>query len=118
VPLIDHPGLVLEASIVQLIPFPAGKVSLTLSPVAMPAPPLPRVTVKPICDPALTLGASAVLVIETVAQRTVSEAEAEPSPPLSVVKLAVLLCVPQLAPVVLLTTCAWVLVLPASVVWL
>ena len=108
----------MPTSIVQLTPLPAGKLSVTLSPVAVPALPLLRVTVKPICEPALTLGASAVLVIDTVAQRTASEAEADPEPSLPVVKLAVLSYVPQLAPVLLLTTCAWVLVLPASVVGL
>ena len=117
-PLTDHPGSVLAVSIVQLISVPAGKLSVTLNPVAVPALLLLRLTVKPICEPALALGASAVLVIDTVAQRTVSEAEAESEPPFSVVKLAVLLYVPQLAPLVLLTTCAWVLVLPASAVGL
>jgi len=116
VPLIDHPESVFTVSIVQLISVPVGKLSVTLNPVAVPALPLLRVTVKPSCEPALTLGASAVLVIDTVAQRTVSEAEAESEPLLSVVKLAVLLYMPQLAPVVVVTACAFVLVLPASVV--
>src|SRR5204863_7527163 len=53
-----------------------------------------------------------------VGQITVSESEASPEPPLSVVKLAVLLEVAQLLLVVSLTTCAVVLVLPASVVGL
>jgi hypothetical protein len=51
---------------------------------------LVKVTVKPICEPAPTLGASDVLAIVTVAQRTVSDAEEEPAPSLLVVKLAVL----------------------------
>ena len=118
-PLTDQPGSVLPASIVQLMSVPAGRLSVTLNPLAVPAVLLVRVTVKPICDPALTLAASAVLVMATVAHRTVSEAEAEPEPSLLVVKLAVLLyVVPQLWPVVLLITCAFVLVLPASVVGL
>ena len=111
-----HPGSVLAASIVQLTPLPAGKLSVTLNPVAVPALPLLRTTVNPICEPALTLPASAVWLIDAVAHRTASEADAESDPPLSVVKFAVLLYVPQLALVVLVTTCAWVLVIPASVV--
>ena len=51
-----------------------------------------------------------------VGQTTVSEAVSWPEPSLLVVKLAVLLYVPQLPLVVLLTTCAVVLVLPAKVV--
>ena len=90
-PLTDQPGLVLPASIVQLTSVPAGKLSVTLSPVAVPALLLVNVTLKPICEPALTLTASDVLVIVTVAQSTVSEAEASPEPSFSVVKLAVLL---------------------------
>lgn len=39
--------------------------SVTLSPVAVVSLLLVRVTVKPICDPELTLAASAVLLIET-----------------------------------------------------
>jgi len=108
----------LLASIVQLTSLPAGKVSVTLNPVAVPALPLLRVTVKPICEPALTLASSATLLIDVVAHRTASEAIASSEPPLSVVKLAVLLYVPQLALVVLLTTCALVLVLPPSAVGL
>jgi len=103
-------------SIVQLIPFPAGKLSFTLSPVAVPALLLLRVTVKPICEPALTLESSALSLIDVAAHRTVSEAIASPETSLSVVKLAVLLYEPQLAPMVLLTMCAWVVVIPASVV--
>ena len=87
----DQPGSVLPASIIQLISVPAGKLSVTLSPVAVPAVLLVKVTVKPICEPALTLAASAVLVMATVAQRTVVEAEANPLPSLCVLKLAVLL---------------------------
>ena len=87
----DQPGSVLTASIVQLTSVPAGKLSLTLSPAAVPAALLLKVTVKPIWEPALTLAASAVLVIVTVAQLTVSEAVSWPEPSLLVLKLAVLL---------------------------
>ena len=81
----------MPASIVQLIPLPAGKLSVRLNPVAVPAVLLLSVTVKPICDPALTLAASGVLVMPTVAQSTVSEAVAAPEPSLLVVKLALFL---------------------------
>jgi hypothetical protein len=50
---------------VQFTSVPAGKLSVTLSPVAVVSLLLVRVTVKPICDPELTLAASAVLLIET-----------------------------------------------------
>ena len=90
-PLTDHPVLVLPASIVQLTPVPAGRLSLTLSPAAAPLPALMSDTVKPIWDPALTLEASATLVILVVAHSTASEAEAESEPSLLVVKLAMLL---------------------------
>jgi hypothetical protein len=52
-------------SMVQFTSVPAGKLSVTLSPVAVVSLLLVRVTVKPICDPELTLAASAVLLIET-----------------------------------------------------
>jgi hypothetical protein len=55
----------LPASMLQLTPVPAGKLSVTLSPVAIVSLIFVKVTVKPICDPALTLAASAVLVMET-----------------------------------------------------
>jgi len=90
VPLTDQPGSVLPASMVQLTPVPAGRSSVTLSPVASPAPLLVSVTVKPIGEVAPTLTASAVFVMVTTGQSTVSEAEAEPEPSLAVVKLAVL----------------------------
>ena len=117
-PLTDHPKSVLAVSIVQLISVPAGKLSLTLSPVAMPALPLLRVTVKPICEPAFTLASSATLLIDVVAHKTLSEAMASPETSFSVVKLAMLLYVTQLPLVVLLTTCPFALVLPASIVGL
>ena len=101
-----------------MTPVPAVKLSLTLSPVAMPALPLLSVTVKPICEPAFTLASSATLLIDVVAHRTLSEAIASPETSLSVVKLAMLLYVAQLPLVVSLITCAVALVLPASVVGL
>ena len=52
-------------SIVQFTSVPGGKLSVTLSPVAVVSLLLVSVTVKPICDPELTLAASAVLVILT-----------------------------------------------------
>ena len=101
-----------------MTPLPPGKLSLTLNPVAVPAPPLLSTTVNPICEPALTLPASAVWLIEVVAHRITSEAEAVAEELLSVVKLAILLYVSQLFSEVLLTTCAWTVVLPARIVGL
>jgi hypothetical protein len=66
-PLTDQPGSVLPLSIVQFTSVPAGKLSVTLRPVAVVSLALVRVTVNPICDPAPTLPASAVLVMETSA---------------------------------------------------
>ena len=57
----------------------------------MPALLLFSVTVKPICDPAVTLAVSAVLVMATLAHRTVSMAASDPESALLVVKLTVLL---------------------------
>jgi hypothetical protein len=105
-------------SIAQVTPALPGKLSLTLSPVAVPALPLLRVTAKPICEPAFTLVSSETLLIEVVAHKTLSEAIASPETSLSVVKLAMLLYVAQLPLVVLLTTCTFALVLPTNVVGL
>ena len=90
-PLIDQPGLLLPASIVQLTPPPPGRLSLTLRPVAVPFALLLKVTLNPTCEPAITITASAVLAMLTSAQFTVVEAESEPEPSLLVLKLAVLL---------------------------
>ena len=60
-----QPGSVLPASIVQKTPVPAGKLSVTERPVVVVGLLLVRVTVKPICEPALTLEASTVLVMMT-----------------------------------------------------
>ena len=60
-PLIDQPadaGLML-----QLTPEPPGSASLKDNPLAAPAPVFAIVTVNPIESPALTLAASAVLVM-------------------------------------------------------
>ena len=55
----------MPASIVQFSSVPPGRVSVTDRPVAAPALLLLSVTVNPICEPALTLTASAVLAIVT-----------------------------------------------------
>src|SRR4029077_5964349 len=65
-PLITHPGLVLDESIVQLMPGPPGKLSATLSPTASISPVFMRWTTKPTCEPSLTLTASAIFVIVNV----------------------------------------------------
>ena len=62
-PLNAQPGSLLSVSIVQLTSAPAGKLSVTESPVAVVGLLLVRVTMNPICEPALTVAASAVLVM-------------------------------------------------------
>src|SRR5436309_1312630 len=52
----------------QLIPGPPGRASVRVVPVESPGPALCRVMVKPIGEPALTLVASAVLVIDRLGQ--------------------------------------------------
>src|SRR6058998_3299762 len=66
----------------QLVPGSVGKVSETVTFFATPVPELVTVTVKPICSPALTEAASAVLEIVTSGQFTVivwGPLEGEPS---------------------------------------
>ena len=81
-------------------PEPAGRGSLTVTPLAVPAPGLPTTTVKPMRSPALTVRASGVLVIVMEAQSTVSDAGLEPLPALLVVTLGVLLYAAQFCAVV------------------
>src|ERR1700748_2795385 len=64
-PLIDQPGSVLAPSMAQLISLPDGSESLKDRPLASALPLFLSVTVKPICVPGITLGASAVLKIDT-----------------------------------------------------
>ena len=64
-PLRDQPASVLAPSIVQLIAVPEGRLSVKDSPVATAVPEFLSMTVKPICEPAVTLAASAVLKTET-----------------------------------------------------
>src|SRR5437899_780898 len=61
---IEHsPGLDwLATTQVTPLPEPAGRLSLTVTPLAVPVPLLLTVTVKPIGSPALTVAASAVLL--------------------------------------------------------
>ena len=54
----------------QLTPVPEGRASLNDRPPAAPVPVFVMVTVKPMESPALTLGASAVLVISRAGSRT------------------------------------------------
>lgn len=67
-PVIDQP-VTADASD-QLTPVPAGSGSLIATVVAGPIPVLARVTVKPICEPALTEVESAVLVSVRFGGRT------------------------------------------------
>src|SRR5438128_655773 len=105
-PLMLHPLDELAASIVQLVPAVVGSVSLTVTPCAVPAPVLLTVTTKPMVSPALTVPASATLVMWMLAQLTVVSAEADTSALLVAWAVATLWYVaPQLAAVVELVTC-------------
>src|SRR5439155_641851 len=94
-----HPPLVLAMD--QLSPALVGRVSVMVTPLAVPAPVLDTVTTYPIGSPALTQEASATLVMWMEAQFTVigtGPTEADPS--LEVVTEAELFTVPQVAEVV------------------
>ena len=56
------PGPLYAGLMLQPIPVPAGKVSLSVADVAVPAPVLPTASVYPIDVPSVTVAASAVLV--------------------------------------------------------
>src|SRR5439155_419911 len=61
-PLMEHAEPLWDW-MVQVMPASDGSGSLTVTPVAVPGPPLPTVTVKPTGVPELTGVASAVLVM-------------------------------------------------------
>src|SRR5437870_13628815 len=61
-PVIEHADAVWD-SMVQVTPASAGSGSLRVTPVAVPGPELPTLTVKPTEVPAVTGVASAVLVM-------------------------------------------------------
>src|SRR2546428_681780 len=90
-PAIEHsPGLDwLATTQVTPLPEPAGRLSLTVTPLAVPVPLLLTVTVKPIGSPALTVAASAVLLTWMLAGLQVMLAELLSLPSLVVVTLAV-----------------------------
>jgi hypothetical protein len=109
--LIEHPAT--AGLIDQLVPAVVGSTSVSVTPVAVPAPPFVTVIVKPIASPALTGVASATFVSWMSAQLTVSDAEAFcGAVPFVSVTLAVLLYVLHDAEVVPLVT--WALVLPVG----
>src|SRR5436309_2727396 len=89
VPTIWQEGSV-ELSIDQDVPASVGSGSDTVTLRAVPAPLLVTTTVNPIVSPAETLVLSAVLAMSIAAPRTPIEAEAESTPSLVVVTLAVL----------------------------
>src|SRR5579859_736704 len=93
-------------SIVHAMPGPVGNVSLMVTPVAVPGPPLATTIVKPIVSPALTGFGSAVLVTVTDGHCTVVDADLVCVGALLDVSVAVLVYVAQLANTVALTTCA------------
>src|SRR5438128_964077 len=92
-PAIEHrPGLDwLPTTQVNPLPEPAGRLSLTVTPLAVPVPLLLTVTVKPIGSPALTVAASAALIAFMLGGLQVMLAELLSLPSLVVVTLAVLL---------------------------
>src|SRR5689334_23744029 len=97
--MLQFGAVVLAASIVQDKPAVLGSASVTLTPVAVPAPLLVTVSLKPMGSPALTEAASAVLTILTSAQLTVTESELSPEPSFVDVTLPVLWIVQHLADV-------------------
>src|SRR5215217_2122435 len=103
----------LAGSIVQV--RPAGRTSVKSRPLASPSPWLVSVTVKPICSPAETLAASAVLSTSMSAQSTSTEAEDSSDPSLEVLTDAVLSTSPQFSFDVVAITCTVELELPARV---
>src|SRR5438132_1209496 len=91
-PAIEHsPGLDwLATTQVTPLPEPAGRLSLTVTPLSVPVPLLLTVTVKPIGSPALTVAASAVLPLSLHDALPILLAELLSLPSLVVVTLAVL----------------------------
>src|SRR5215472_8663520 len=71
-------------------PEPAGSRSVTVTPWARPVPMLVTTTVNPIGSPAFTNGASATLLMMTIAGRHTIFASELPPPSLVVVTVAVL----------------------------
>ena len=96
--VIVHVGDPLCEAMDHEMPLPVGSGSETEKPVAAPWPVLVTVIVNPIGDPALTLAASAVLVMCRLGHCTVVCAVAgEGAVPFVKLTVAVLLYVPQLA---------------------
>src|SRR5262249_47069858 len=96
------------ASDLQLIPLPVGSASESVTALAVPVPAAPlfvTVIVKPMLVPALTLAASATLVIERAGHCTVVEAEAVTGGRLVACPVAVVGEGAQLANLVRLVTC-------------
>ena len=88
------------------MPVPVGSASVSVTLVAVPGPALLTVIVKPIAVPALTVAASAVLVMERLGHCTVVCAVAGAGAvPFVMLTVAVLLYVAQLAAVVGLVMC-------------
>src|SRR5688572_19057603 len=71
-PKLSTPAVMLQPVLAGLIAqlMPPGRVSVTVTPKAVPTPVLVTVTVKPIWSPALTTASSAVLVITISGQLT------------------------------------------------
>jgi predicted ATPase len=105
---IEHvPGPPYAGLMLQLIPVPVGKVSLSVAAVAVPTPVLPAVSVYPIDAPAVTVDASAVFVRLSAGHCTVVVADACIEAELLALKVAVLAYDAQLDADVALITCTW-----------
>src|ERR1700687_4299353 len=91
--MLNAAGFPVEPSMLQctgVSRVPPGRASLSVTPVAVPAPVLLRVPVKPIAAPAETLAASGDLVMATSAGLQVIVARLAPPPSLVLVAVAVL----------------------------
>src|ERR1700694_1830357 len=92
--MLNAAGFPVEPSMLQctgVSRLPPGRASLSVTPVAVPAPVLLKVTVKPIDVPAETLAASGDVVMVTLAGLQVIVARLLPPPSLVLVAVAVLL---------------------------
>src|SRR6266542_608402 len=95
-----HPPVVSAVTIDQLSPALVGRVSVTVTPLAVPVPPAVAVITNPIVLPAFTGLASATLVMEMEGQFTVMEASRESPPAFVELTEAVLVTCPQVSAVV------------------
>src|SRR6266542_2245218 len=99
-PVIVHPESEPPASMAQFSPVLVGRVSVTVTPVAVPVPPAVAVITNPIVLPAFTGLAPATWVMEMEGQFTVMEASRASPPAFVELTEAVLVTCPQVSAVV------------------